>query len=372
MAKQMSKVLNQEIFNQVLPYFGCSLNNCSVSPLGNGLINQTYLVKGNNSVFVLQCINKIVFKHPEQIIENAELINAHLLSKKNQDHYPLESISQLPSINKSPMVIINGDYWRAIDYIPNCYTVESVTTPIQAQQVATAFAQFTAALSDFSAITLAEIIPDFHNIEVRINQLKSAINDNRAKRLHLCRDSVDFCLSQQEFITEVTNITLQLPIRVTHNDTKINNLLFSSATQKPIAVIDLDTCMPGYLMHDFGDMVRTCCSNLPEDATNIEDMSVRMDIFSALLKAYIASFGDKISHIEQQSLLIGAQLLPLMIGVRFLTDYLNGDNCFHVDHSEHNLDRAKNQLHLYKLLSESKEMMAKIVTPPERVTEIAS
>ncbi|MFT5757870.1 MAG: hypothetical protein ACI9LM_002607 [Alteromonadaceae bacterium] len=371
-ANYMSNVINRDILKQVLPHFGCSLNNSTVSPLGNGLINQTYLVRNIHAVFVLQCINKNVFKKPEQVIENAELISAHLLSKKETGHYTLESIAQLHSHDKSPMVIINDDYWRAIQYIPNCYTVESVTTPEQARQVGTAFAQFTASLSDFPAATLAEIIPDFHNLNFRISQLRIAINNDPANRLSLCQDVVDFCLAQQCFISEVSTITLQLPLHVTHNDTKINNLLFSSETKKPIAVIDLDTCMPGYLMHDFGDMVRTCCSNLPEDGKNIEDMSVRMDIFAALIKAYITSFGDKITSIEQESLIVGAQLLPFMIGVRFLTDYLDGDNYFHVEHNIHNLERTRNQLQLYKLLRKNKTELANLVAQTDHSLEAVS
>jgi len=365
----MSKTVDRKILNQVLPHFGCSLNNSTVSPLGNGLINQTYLVRNINAVFVLQCINKNVFKIPSQVIDNAELINNHLLSKKDKGHYPLESISQLHSSDKEPMVIVNDSHWRAIQYIPNCYTVESVTTAEQAHQVGTAFAQFTAALSDFPAASLAEIIPDFHDLNYRISELRAAINNDPANRLNLCQDVVHFCLAQQEFINEVSEITSQLPIHVTHNDTKINNLLFSSKTKNPIAVIDLDTCMPGYLMHDFGDMVRTCCSNLPEDGKNIEDMSVRMDIFSALIKAYIASFGNKMTALEKDSLIIGAQLLPFMIGVRFLTDYLDGDNYFHVDHKTHNLERTKNQLQLYKLLQERKTELKNMVAQPVETLE---
>jgi len=365
----MSKVIDREGLNQVLSHFGCSLNNSTVSPLGNGLINQTYLVRNINAVFVLQCINKNVFKKPKQVIDNAELINKHLLAKKHLNNYSLESISQLLNNDESPMVIINGEYWRAIQYIPNCYTVESVTTAEQAQQVGTAFAQFTAALSDFPAATLAEIIPDFHNLNFRIRQLRAAINNDAVNRLDSCQSVVDFCLAQQNFINEVATITSQLPIHVTHNDTKINNLLFSSETKNPIAVIDLDTCMPGYLMHDFGDMVRTCCSNLPEDGKNIEDMSVRMEIFAALINSYIASFGNKMTSLEQESLIIGAQLLPFMIGVRFLTDYLDGDNYFHVDHHEHNLVRAKNQMRLYKLLSENKAELADAINQPIQTEE---
>jgi len=357
----MTKVVNQETLNHVLLNYQCSIDNSSVSPLGNGLINSTYLVRNNNANFVLQRINKNVFKYPEQVIENAELINQHLLAKKQNHHYLLSPIWQVSTIHNQPMVIdSDNEYWRAIQYIPNCFTVEEVSTPEQAKQVATAFAQFTSALSDFPATSLAEIIPGFHDLSKRMNDLKAVIAADSHGRLASCQSLVDFCFAQQPFINDVEQLTKRLPIQVTHNDTKINNLLFSTKSNKPLAVIDLDTCMPGYLMHDFGDMVRTCCSNLSEDSTDLENMSVSFKIYSALAQGYIEAFGDKMSELEQQSLVVGAQLLPFMIGVRFLTDYLDGDNYFHVGHDGHNLDRAKNQLNLYRLLHENHQKLSEI------------
>jgi Ser/Thr protein kinase RdoA (MazF antagonist) len=352
----MSKVVDQVTLNQVLSHYRCSIDNSTVSPLGNGLINSTYLVRNINANFVLQRINKNVFKQPEQVVDNAELINNHLLNKQQQNLYSLTPIWQVSTIEESAMVIdSHGEYWRAIQYIPNCFTVEEVATPEQAKQVATSFAQFTSALSDFSAISLAETIPEFHNLSTRIAHLRAVIQANPKNRLSNCQELVDYCLSQQKFIDKVEQLIQQLPIQVTHNDTKINNLLFCAKSNQPLAVIDLDTCMPGYLMHDFGDMVRTCCSNLPEDGIDLVNMKVRFDIYAALAEGYTTAFGDKMSELEQQSLVIGAQLLPFMIGVRFLTDYLDGDNYFHTDHKEHNLDRAKNQLNLYRLLQENEQ-----------------
>jgi len=354
----MSKIVDQETLNQVLAHYRCSIDNSTVSPLGNGLINSTYLVRNINANFVLQRINKNVFKQPEQVVDNAELINNHLLNKQQQNHYSLTPIWQVSTIEESAMVIdSHGEYWRAIQYIPNCFTVEEVATPEQAKQVATSFAQFTSALSDFPAISLAETIPEFHNLSTRIAYLRAVIQANPKNRLSNCQELVDYCLSQQKFIDKVEQLTQQLPIQVTHNDTKINNLLFCAKSNQPLAVIDLDTCMPGYLMHDFGDMVRTCCSNLPEDGTDLATMNVRFDIYAALAEGYITAFGDAMSEQEQQSLVIGAQLLPFMIGVRFLTDYLDGDNYFHINHEDHNLDRAKNQLNLYRLLYENEKKL---------------
>lgn len=357
----MSKVENCDLLSEVLPHYGCSTDNSIITRFDNGLINTTYLVESLDKKFVLQRINKNVFQHPEQVINNAEFINSHLLIKKAHGEYLLEPIVQLPNNIQQTSVIINGEYWRAIKYIPDCYTVESVSCAEQAAQVASAFAQFTAALSDLSATKMAEIIPDFHNLSYRIKQLNDAIETNHNNRLNKCKSLVEFCQQQKSFINEVATITTKLPIHVTHNDTKINNLLFSNQTKKPIAVIDLDTCMPGYLMNDFGDMVRTCCSTIPEDGKNLEKMSIRMDVFIALANAYIGNFKTNITSLEKQSLIIGAQLLPFMVGVRFLTDYLNGDSYFQTKYSEHNLDRAKNQLHLYKLLKEKKDELSEII-----------
>jgi hypothetical protein len=357
----MTKVVDHETLNQVLSNYCCSMDNSTISPLGNGLINCTYLVRNINVSFVLQRINKSVFKQPKQVIDNAELINRHLLKKQQNNQYALTPIWQVPTVNEQPMVIDkHGEYWRAIQYIPNCFTVEEVATPEQATQVATAFAQFTSALSDFPAESLVEIIPGFHHLSTRISHLQTVANADSQNRLASCQALVNFCFAQKTFIDEVARLTKQLPVQVTHNDTKINNLLFCAKTNEPLAVIDLDTCMPGYLMHDFGDMVRTCCSNLPEDDTNLANMTVRFDIYDALSQGYITAFGDKMSELELKSLVTGAQLLPFMVGVRFLTDYLDGDNYFHVNHENHNLDRAKNQLNLYRLLHENKETLREI------------
>jgi Ser/Thr protein kinase RdoA (MazF antagonist) len=359
----MIKVVDNETLKKVVTHYRCLIDNTTVSPLGNGLINSTYLVSNEKANFVLQRINKNVFKNPKDVINNAELINQHLLSKRHENLYSLSPIWQIPTIDNQPFVIdTNNEYWRVIHYIPNCFTVEEVETPEQAKQVGSAFAQFTSALSDFPATSLTETISDFHNLSKRINDLRTVIKADVQGRLSSCQQLVDYCFSAQTFIDEVEKITQRLPIQVTHNDTKINNLLFCAKSKQPLAVIDLDTCMPGYLMHDFGDMVRTCCSTLPEDGTDLTNMKVRFDIYSALSQGYIEAFGDKMSELEQQSLVIGAQLLPFMIGVRFLTDYLDGDNYFHVDHENHNLERAKNQLNLYRLLHKNRHKLNEITT----------
>lgn len=367
----MSLKFDSQYLDQVLSHYQCSSNNSLVSPLGNGLINDTFLVKNHHKTFVLQRVNQKVFPKPHHVVENADRINQHLTCKKENHDYPLHAISTIKTVNNDSLVQIGDDHWRAIAFIPKCFTVEAVTSEPQAYQVAQAFGQFSSALSDFPAEELHVIIDKFHDINARMEQLSQAIKNGDQQRVFACREIVNYCLSQTRFIDDVTQLVSQLPVQVTHNDTKINNLLFSEATQQPTAVIDLDTCMPGYLMHDFGDMVRTCCSNLPEDGTDIATMKVRFDIFKGLADGYQSSFKTPITQVEQQSLVIGAQLLPFMIGVRFLTDYLNGDVYFHVQHEVHNLDRAINQLHLYRLLSSQQDKLQDIVHSFQRLEELS-
>tara|TARA_R110000737_G_scaffold13690_1_gene29575 strand:+ start:4816 stop:5898 length:1083 start_codon:yes stop_codon:yes gene_type:complete len=345
----------------VLTQLGYALENCQVSLLGNGLINSTYLVKANDKSFVLQKLNQQVFPSPEQVINNADLISRHLQAKCAVDEYALMPIGQLRSQDNNNHVNVQGQYWRGLDYIENCYTLESIANIEQASDVASAFAQFTNALSDFDSENLAEIIPQFHDLSMRVKQLSQAIANCSDTIPSKAQATIDFMLSQQDFIDSVAEIIRELPLRVTHNDTKINNLLFSKETNKPVAVIDLDTCMAGYLMHDFGDMVRSCCASIAEDSAELDAMVIDFDILAALTKAYIAGFNGALTSLEQTSLLLGIKLMPFMLSIRFLTDYLNGDKYFKTTYPRHNLVRAENQLHLYKLFCQQDTRLTAIV-----------
>jgi Ser/Thr protein kinase RdoA (MazF antagonist) len=343
----VDSTINKAQLDHIVQQYGVDIKSYQYSPLGNGHINTTFLIQSATKSFVLQRINHHVFKQPEHIIENANLISDHLAK---QTHYPLENIFQLKTATGKSSTKHGNDTWRALNFIEQSYTVEQVDTTEQAKQVATAFAHFSGHLEQFDAKKLHDVIPNFHNIVTRLQQLDQAIKDcKNDKRLARAKDSINFCHDEQSFIDEVINISAVLPLYVTHNDTKISNLLFSSQTKQPVAVIDLDTCMSGFLMNDFGDMVRTCCSSLTEDATDIENMTFKADIFNALYSAYNQALVDKITPLEQQSLLIGAKLFPFIMAVRFLTDYINGDIYYTTTHASHNIERAANQFKLYKL-----------------------
>lgn len=357
----MTPNLPYNILALVLAQFGYSQKKYKVNLLTNGLINHTYLVQAHDKTFVLQCLNQQVFSAPEQVTHNLDLISEHLLTQSNNKNYTLMPIWQLRSQSNKNHVNVQGQYWRALHYIEDCYTLESITTPEQASLVGSAFAQFTNAFSNFNSKALAEIIPKFHNLPTRISQLEQAIENTSSALLAQALNSINFIKSQNSFITEVADITTKLPLHVTHNDTKINNLLFSKKTNKPIAVIDLDTCMAGYLMHDFGDMVRSCCSSISEDSADLASMEINFDLITALSNSYITGFNGELSSIEKHSLLVGIKLMPFMLGIRFLSDFLNGDNYFKTNYSTHNLIRAENQLHLYKLFCQQEDFLTKSV-----------
>ncbi len=343
----------------VLNNYDFDFSKAEIDVLGNGHINNTYKLTTPNAEFVLQQINHDIFTKTLELSSNAQKINVHLLKQKNKGNYPLEVPQQILTKAGETCVRIGSNYWRLMEFINNSYSLEEVKTPEQAALVATSFAQFSCALSDFPANDIAVIIKDFHDISFRMSQLKEAVSQDLHGRLSGCQELVNFCFAQQHFIDHVVNISKKLPLHVTHNDTKINNLLFTNG-DTPCAVIDLDTCMPGLLMHDFGDMVRTCCSNLAEDDTSTDKMVLKFDIFAALVQNYQNAFGDKITALEKDSLIVGAKLLPFIIGTRFLTDHLNGDNYFQVSRVNHNLDRAISQVQLYTLVCESEAELVKL------------
>ena len=343
----------------VLNNYHYDFSKVEITALGNGHINNTYKLTTPEFEFVLQQINHDIFTKTVELSTNAQKINLHLLQQKNDGNYPLSVPQQILSKDGETCIKIGSNYWRLMEFISDSYTLEEVESPEQAALVATAFAQFSCALNDFPANDIAVIIKDFHDISFRMSQLKEAVENDLQDRLFDCQALVNFCFDQQGFIDHVVNISKKLPLHVTHNDTKINNLLFTKG-DIPCAVIDLDTCMPGLLMHDFGDMVRTCCSNLAEDDTSTDKMVIKLDIFAALIQNYQNAFGDKMTALEKDSLIVGAKLLPFIIGTRFLTDHLNGDAYFQVSRENHNLDRAICQVQLYTLISEAESELVKL------------
>nr|WP_153664556.1 aminoglycoside phosphotransferase family protein [Shewanella intestini] len=339
------------IRQQVLPMYG--LADATLSPLGNGHINRTFLVQTDNRSIVLQNINTQVFKQPEVLIANALSVAGHLVRKKANNDYRLDVIKPILTVSGQAFLDFKEQgFWRAISFLPNSQTIEVVENQSEAIMAASAFGHFAAALSDLSPELIDDVIPNFLDLPARINQLKQAVSDNKANRLTECQSWIELILQQAELVTEIQDLETKLPLRICHNDTKINNMLFNTQDMSSMAVIDLDTCMQGYLMYDFGDMVRAFCSPEAEDSAALENVIARPEIIQAAAKTYIKELDGVITPLEKHSLWVGLKAMALMLGCRFLTDFINGDVYFATHRPNHNLDRAANQLTIFTSLLE--------------------
>jgi hypothetical protein len=334
------------VFEQLALQFGLDKFS-NLQTLGEGHIHETYLVKNNKTV-VLQKVNTGVFPNQKSLMNNFKCTQNHLADKQKQKHYPYEVLSLLPTINGQLFWEDESlGVWRAFEFVPETISLQTVATPEQAFQVAQAFGAFNKALLDSDLSQFDEVITDFHNVHVRFEQLQEAIGQASDERLVAAVEALRLVEEYHAVVIAFDVLVARgLPMRVTHNDTKINNVLLNQGDGLARCVIDLDTVMPGYLMYDFGDMVRTVASPEPEDSMKYDRVQARPEILAALVAGYMDSLGDAITPIEVESLVLGAKLLPYMIGLRFLADYLRGDTYFKTAYPEHNLVRALNQFTL--------------------------
>lgn len=340
-------------------HFGLGNDNISIKPIGSGHINTTLLLSAPNRHLVVQKLNTQVFPDSEALVANARKIEQHLVQKVQQNQYDLAVIKHVATKDHTYLTQFNGDVWRALEFIGGSYSEDVVECKNKAKTAAGAFGQFAKALNDFEASSLKTVIPDFHNLAMRVEALNKAIEVDVCQRVTSCAEEIAFCLNQLNLLQEIAEISPHLPVRACHNDTKINNMLFCKATNSAKAVIDLDTSMPGYWMFDFGDMVRTFCSPEAEDSTELDKVIVRENIFAAIVEGYVEPLKDVLSDKEKHSFWLGAKVMCFMIGVRFLTDHLSGDHYFTIHRENHNLDRARNQFALYRdLLSKEASLKA--------------
>ncbi len=352
---------DEVIKHHVLPHYSHQIvsdKSCNITLLGNGHINHTYLVSTPINHLVLQQLNTQIFNRPQLLVENSQIIFSELSLQVKSGKYQLLAVAPLST--KAAVLGLDlgaNGYWRALSYVTDSYSLEVVENIRQAYVAAKAFGHFANALSAIDAHKLHQVIPNLHHLAGRVEQLKQAIKNDKSQRLMQSRDWVDYILEQQWLMDEIANIAPTLPIRVCHNDTKVNNLLFDTLTHEPKAIIDLDTCMAGHLMYDFGDMVRTFCSPEAEDSRNLSNVKIRPKIFNAICQGYLSELEHTVTEQELKSFWLGACAMCLMLGVRFLTDFLEGDVYFKTHRKKQNFDRAINQLTLFKsLLSQEIEL----------------
>jgi aminoglycoside phosphotransferase (APT) family kinase protein len=334
------------------------------APYGSGHINDTYCAvfdQGGARVrYVVQRINHHIFKNPAALMENIRRVTAHLGEKSAGQNDPSRRVLTLiPARDGLPYYRDEqGNHWRVYIFIEKARTFDAVESAAQAFQAAKAFGQFQKLLADLPAPRLHDTIPDFHHTPKRFASLENAIEADVANRAQLARSEIAFALNHKA----ATSILLdaQLPERVTHNDTKFNNVMLDDATGEGICVIDLDTVMPGLALYDFGDMVRTTTSPAKEDERDLSKVTMQFPMFEALAQGYVAA-ADFLTPAEKRLLAFSGKLITLEIGLRFLTDFLAGDTYFKVHREGHNLDRCRTQFKLVESIEKQEAAMHKLV-----------
>lgn len=337
-----------------------------IVPYGEGHINDTYLADSSPYKYILQKINHTIFKDPDSLMENIVAVTDYLrgvIAKEggDPDRETLTVIKTRDGKNlyRSP----SGDYFRMYIFVDNTNVYQMVENKEQFYHAAKAFGKFQKQLSGFDAGRLTETIPEFHNTRSRFEQLKTAIAENKAGRLDEVQPEIEFALAREKEISAVVDALAsgELPLRVTHNDTKLNNVLFDKDSGEAICVIDLDTVMPGSLLYDYGDSIRFGASSGAEDETDLSKIYCDLELFDAFTKGFLEELSGSITPKEIELLPFSARLMTYECGIRFLADYLNGDTYFKIHRPAHNLDRCRTQFKLVADMEKKAEQMNEIV-----------
>lgn len=339
----------------------------SVSPLGIGNINDSFIAEGDGK-FVLQRINTDVFADPCGVMRNIQLVTGHLAEKvRAEGGDPRREVLQfLPTRGDGSLLYTadDGTAWRMYRFVDEVVTLQNASSPDAAYKAAFAFGQFQNRLSDFDAKQLTETIPDFHNTEKRWKTFCKAVDEDKANRALEVRDLIATAERLSYLAPALTKPLSEglLPVRVTHNDTKINNVLFDKETGRGLCVIDLDTVMPATALYDFGDMVRSGANATDEEDTDLSRVYLDMDYYASFLRGFIDGTGGKLTRAEREHLALSALVLTFELAIRFLGDYINGDVYFSIRTPRHNAERAANQLQLVCDMEKKYEEMQKILT----------
>lgn len=347
------------------------LGKCiSAVPYGEGHINSTYLATfdevTNNSRYILQLINTNVFKNPDELMFNISNVTKYLLDIiiKNGGDCERETM-QVVNTKKGRLFYrtLEGDCFRCYKFVEDSICYQTIQKPEDFFNCGSAFGNFQKLLSDYPAKELYETIKNFHNTVDRYRQLDEAIKEDKVGRLSEVKAEIEFALGRREAAAELVNAldSGKIPYRVTHNDTKLNNILFDAQSNKCICVIDLDTIMPGAAAYDFGDSIRFGASTGAEDEKDLSKIEMSLELFETFAKGYMSVAKEFLTDDEVDSLSVGAKIMTLECGVRFLTDYLNGDTYFKIHRPEHNLDRCRTQFKLVADMETKMDEMKKIV-----------
>ena len=325
----------------------------SIAPYGEGHINSTFLAETTVKNYILQKINTVVFKQPENVMNNILLVTEHIEKKGAL------SLSVIKTNAGEPMLKTEDGCYRVYDFIENSLTLQKAESAEDFCNAGFSFGEFQKALSDFDASKLSETIARFHDTPNRFENSKKAVEENKSGRLDTCKEETEFVLERKDTYDKIVKSLADksIPLRVTHNDTKLNNILMDPETRKGKAVIDLDTVMPGSMLYDFGDSIRFGASTAAEDERDLDKVHFDIELFRAYAEGFLSALGDSITEKERELLPYSAYLMTIECGMRFLTDYIDGDVYFATKYPEHNLVRCRTQFKLaYEMQQQEKEM----------------
>ena len=336
---------------------------------GSGHIHDTFKIETaekEKDDFILQRLNNKIFKNIPELQNNIERVTVHLRNKLNEipgSDVKRECLNLVISRDgKSWITDKDGSYWRMFLFIPNHHSYDLVDSPDKAYQGGRAIGRFQAMLSDMPGGPLFETIPKFHDIESRLNALNTKIAANPVGRVKNVSKELDQILTRAEEMKTILKLGREgkIPLRITHNDTKFNNILLDQ-NDKALCVIDLDTVMPGYVHYDFGDAIRTATNTATEDETDLSKIGMNIKLFKAYSEGYLSEAGKTLNNVEKEYLAFAPKLITYIMAVRFLTDFIDGDNYYKIHHELHNLQRAKAQLKLVMSMEEQYVEMRRII-----------
>ena len=328
-----------------------------ISPLGNGHINSTFLVKTSNNSYVLQKINDSIFKDVDLLMNNINEVTSFLRSNG------IETLTIIPTTNGKLFAKVDEGYFRVYELIENALTYEEVKDKDMLYNLGKAYGKLHKDLAKFDATKLGEVIPNFHNTKRRYENLLDAIKNAKIKRLHVCLEEIEQINKYEKEYDKVVNLINEGKIRtsVTHNDPKINNVMFDKNSGAIRCIIDLDTIMPGSYLYDVGDALRSLFTGENEDNKDTSTVGVDLEVFKAYISGYLSEMKNVLTETEINLLAFSGFLLTMECGIRFLEDFLREDIYFHTTYPEHNLVRARTQIKLANDIYNSLDELNRIV-----------
>jgi hypothetical protein len=353
----------------IVSHFRIEGSLASFSPIGSGHINDSYLIKttpASSPDYVLQRINHQIFKDIPGLMNNILIVTRHIESKIRSGDSAAQGLTALHLIpmneNEYYYKDDEGNFWRMYNFNPGTKSFDIVESPLMAYEGGRAFGLFQYLTADIPGESLTETIPDFHDISKRLETFYKIVKHDSVNRVKDVLKEIDFAEKREEEMKTILQLGKagKIPVRVTHNDTKFNNILFDE-NKKAVCIVDLDTVMPGYVLYDFGDAIRTGANMAAEDEKDLSKVKIDLELFESYTRGYLSVASEFLNRTEKEFLAFSAKFMTYIIGLRFLTDHIDGDRYYRIHFENHNLQRARAQFRLLESMEENFDLMKEIV-----------